>query len=224
MNPIKPKDPVLEPMADFFAARVEGYDAHMLANVEGCREAYPLVAELVPAEARHILDLGCGTGLELDYLLPQRPALQVTGIDLSDTMLTALRAKHPDKSLHLICSDYFAVELGAQAFDCALSVESLHHFSHARKLDLYRKLHAALVPGGCYIECDYMVDTQAEEDFFLRENARLRQEQGLDADGFFHYDTPFTVDNQMALLRQAGFSRVEHRFRKGNTSVILAVK
>ena len=75
MNPVKPKDPVLEPMADFFAARVEGYDAHMLANVEGCREAYPLVAELVPAEARHILDLGCGTGLELDYLLPQRPAV-----------------------------------------------------------------------------------------------------------------------------------------------------
>ena len=216
---------MLEKMSPFFEARLDGYDEHMLTAIESATEFYPFTARQLPTTPHcRVLDLGCGTGLELDYLLPQRPALQVTGIDLSDTMLTALRAKHPDKALHLICSDYFAVELGAQAFDCALSVESLHHFSHARKLDLYRKLHAALVPGGCYIECDYMVDTQAEEDFFLQENARLRQAQGLDADGFFHYDTPFTVDNQMALLRQAGFSRVEHRFRKGNTSVILAVK
>ncbi|WP_404989166.1 hypothetical protein [Clostridium culturomicium] len=30
----------MEKMSDFFTARVEGYDEHMLTNVEGCKEAY----------------------------------------------------------------------------------------------------------------------------------------------------------------------------------------
>ena len=217
-------DPILEPMADFFAARTEGYDQHMLANVEGCKEAYPLIAGLVPKNAVRLLDLGCGTGLELDYILPRFPELQVMGIDLTKPMLEALERKHPDKNLHLICGDYFTIDFGKETFDCAVSVESLHHFSKERKLALYRRIQAALTSGGCYIECDYMVDTQAEENLHFAESARLRQTQGLCQDSYFHFDTPCTVETQLALLREAGFARVEHLFRKGGTSVILAAK
>ena len=38
----------LETMSDFFTARVEGYDEHMIANVEGCKEGYPKMASLIP--------------------------------------------------------------------------------------------------------------------------------------------------------------------------------
>ena len=55
----------LESMSDFFTARVEGYDEHMLRDVEGCKEGYQRMAQLVPEDTKNLLDLGCGTGLEI---------------------------------------------------------------------------------------------------------------------------------------------------------------
>ena len=214
----------LERMDDFFAARVEGYDEHMIANVEGCKEAYPLVAELVPQDAKNLLDLGCGTGLELDYIFPLHPRLAVTGIDLTKKMLEKLKAKHPDKALTLICDDYFAADFGKERFDCAVSFETMHHFEKEKKTALYARVCEALGNGGIYIECDYMVDTQEEEDHWFAENERFRKEAQIPEAVYCHYDTPCTVENQLTMFRNAGFSSAEHIFRKGGTSIIIAKK
>ena len=40
----------VQPMAQFFADRVEEYDAHMLEQVEGGREAYKKVAACIPQD------------------------------------------------------------------------------------------------------------------------------------------------------------------------------
>ena len=56
----------LEKMDDYFAARVEGYDDHMRTNIEGSSQFYAYTASLLPQEPdSRVLDLGCGTGLEL---------------------------------------------------------------------------------------------------------------------------------------------------------------
>lgn len=219
----KPADPRLEKMDDFFTARLAGYDHQMLVNVEGCAEGYATVAQLLPAGMQTLLDLGCGTGLELDEIFKRFPDAAVTGIDMTSAMLDVLRQKHADKALTLIEGDYFAVPFGESCFDAAVSVESLHHFTSDAKLGLYRRLYAALRCGGVYAECDYMVETQAEEDFYFAELARLKTEQGLAAEEFYHYDTPLTVENQQKLLTQAGFA-VRFISRKGGTTVLLAEK
>lgn len=214
----------LEKMDDFFTERVESYDEHMLETMEGCREGYLKMAELLPENCLSLLDLGCGTGLELDAIFRRFPALVVTGIDLTAAMLEKLREKHPDKTLHLICGSYFDVPFGEQCFDCAVSFQTMHHFSHEEKTGLYRKVLNALKPGGCYIECDYMVIDQEEEDFYYAENARMRKEMNLPEHEFYHYDTPCTIENQKAMLLTAGFSDVQNVFRIENTTILVAVK
>ena len=75
---------MLEKMSDFFEARLDGYDAHMMTNIESAAEFYPFTASMLPTtENCFILDLGCGTGLELEYYLAQNPSARITGIDLS---------------------------------------------------------------------------------------------------------------------------------------------
>lgn len=214
----------LEKMSDFFALRVEEYDEHMLTEVEGCAEGYETMAKLVPENTKHILDLGCGTGLELDFIFPRFPSLSVTAVDLTQVMLKKLEEKHPDKNLTLICGDYFQTEFGTERFDCAVSFQTMHHFSHEKKTELYRKIASSLKKDGVYIECDYMVETQAEEDRWFSENLRIRKEQGIPEGEFYHYDTPCTIENQIKMLEKAGFSDVSMVQRIENTTILVARK
>jgi len=213
---------MLEEMSAFFTKRLNGYDEHMLKDVGGCRECYEEMARLLPGGTQTLLDLGCGTGLELDFIFQRAANLAVTGVDLTRAMLDELRRKHPDKALTLICGSYFDVPLGENAFDAAISFQTMHHFTAPKKRGLYARVRRALRPGGVYIECDYMIEDDDEEAFHFAELDRMRREQGLPPDGFYHYDTPLTVAHQASVLREAGFAAVEQKLRVENTTILLA--
>ena len=216
---------MLEKMSDFFEARLDGYDEHMMTNIECARVFYPFTAKQLPTtENCRILDLGCGTGLELEFYFPLNPSANVTGIDLSAGMLDELKRKFADKDLTLICESYFDVPLGENAFDAAVSVESLHHFTKEEKTKLYAKLHRALKDNGYFILTDYF-SLSAEEEQMHRDNLTvLKQEQGIDDNEFYHYDTPLTVNHECEALINAGFSSVEVLNNWGATYIIRADK
>ena len=161
---------MLEKMSEFFKARVEGYDNHMINNVTGCDEGYKKMSELLPKSIESLLDLGCGTGLELEEIFKTHQNLKVTGVDLTKAMLERLQEKYHDKNITLINASYFDYDFGVEKFDAVVSFQTMHHFSHNMKIKLYSRIYSALKPGGKYIECDYMVVEQAEEDLYYKEN------------------------------------------------------
>lgn len=215
---------LIEQMSDFFTARVDGYDEHMLNEVEGCKEGYVKMAELLQEDTVELLDLGCGTGLELDEIFKTKPSIHVTGIDLTSAMLDKLKQKHPDKNMTLINASYFDCDFGKGKYDAAISFQTMHHFSHDDKIKLYSRIADALKPGGQYIECDYMVTEKEKEDFYYSENRRIREEQGIPDGELYHYDTPCTIDNQIMMFLKAGFRTAEMVWRVGNTTIIVAKK
>ena len=215
---------ILEKMSDFFDKRKVGYDEHMLCNVEGCRNGYNVLASLVSDSTESILDLGCGTGLELAPIFDRLPAVRVTGIDMCEGMLQLLQEKFQDMDITLINESYLGYDFGKDVYDTAISFETMHHMTHTEKLSVYSAVYGAIKTGGTYIEGDYMVRTQEEEDFFFAENARLRTEQGIPDGEFYHYDTPCTVENQIMLLKRAGFSSVDEIWCEGNTVILAAHK
>lgn len=216
---------MLERMDDFFTARVDGYDEHMRENVEEDSEFYKFTAAQLPQNGNeHVLDLGCGTGLELEAYFEVNPTAKVTGIDLTEAMLKALKEKFKDKDITTVCGSYFEVPFGEEVYDAAVSVESLHHFSKEEKIPLYTKLCKALKPGGRFILTDYFADLDEQEDYFRRELLRIRKEENLPDDVFYHYDTPMTVAHEIEHLLAAGFSSAEEIGSWGTTHTIKAVK
>ena len=216
---------MLEKMSDFFEARLDGYDEHMMTNIECASEFYPFTAKQLPTTKNcRILDLGCGTGLELEFYFPLNPSANVTGIDLSSGMLDELKRKFADKDITLICESYFDVPLGENAFDAAVSVESLHHFTKEEKTKLYAKLHRALKDNGYFILTDYFSLSAEEEQMHRNNLTALKQEQGIDDNEFYHYDTPLTVNHECEALINAGFSSVEVLNNWGATYIIRADK
>ena len=216
---------MLEKMAEFFENRLNGYDEHMMTGIEAADEFYPFTASLLPtAKGSRVLDLGCGTGLELEKYFPLCPSARVTGIDLSEAMLNALKKKFTDKDITLIVGSYFDVPLGENVFDAAVSVESLHHFTKDEKIPLYKKLHTALRVNGYLILTDYFAATDDEEQTHRNNLNALKAEQGIRDDEFYHYDTPLTVQHETEALLEAGFASVEVLKNWGATYTIKAVK
>ena len=198
-------DEPLEEMGRFFAARVGGYEERMSI----WKDCYQWIARMVPEETQTLLDIGCGTGLELDEIFRLRPNLEVTGIDLEQVMLDRLRKKHGHRNLRCIQGDYFQVPFGEDCFDAAVSFETLHHFKPEDKLVVFRKLCRSLKPGGCYLEVDYIAESEEMEEYLFAECARRRKKWGIPEDTFVHFDTPLTLEHEMELLRKAGFGKVE---------------
>ena len=216
---------MLEKMSDFFEARLDGYDEHMMTAIESADEFYPFTAKQLPTAVNCcMLDLGCGTGLELAEYYKLCPSAKITGIDLSQGMLAELKHKFADKDLKLIHGSYFDVPLGENVFDAAVSVESLHHFTKLKKIPLYAKLRAALKENGYFILTDYFALSDDEERMHRQTLNALKAEQGIDDNEFYHYDTPLTVQHEIEALAEAGFASVEVLNNWGATYTIKAVK
>ncbi len=215
------EDEPLETMSGFFDRRVDSYEDHM----RPWRAYYRWLGELIPAQAETLLDLGCGTGLELDEIFRLHPDIRVTGIDLAPGMLARLREKHPERKLTLTVGDYLTVPLAPCAFDVAVAFETLHHFPPETKLGLFRRIFAALRPGGMLLEGDYIAESDEMETYLFQELARRRARQHVPEGTFVHFDTPLTLSHELSLLSQAGFTAEVLGYRgEDNTPMIRAIK
>ena len=214
---------MLEKMSAFFESRLNGYDEHMLNEIDSAKDFYPFTANCLPQrEHCHILDLGCGTGLELEFYLKQNPNAKITGIDLSQGMLLALRKKLPNPNITLIQGSYFDLPFEENRYDAAVSVESLHHFTQSEKIPLYQKLKRALKDDGYFILTDYFAASNEDEILFRTTYEALKTEQGINDSEYYHYDIPLTVAHECEALQLAGFSAVENIASWGNTYTLKA--
>jgi tRNA (cmo5U34)-methyltransferase len=214
-----------EEMSQFFDARADSYDAHMRENIDAFEELYRVVAGPIRRSSGPVavLDLGCGTGLELEPIFARVPRAVVTCVDSSKRMLAQLKKKHRSRAgqLRIVHQSYLSMDLEPSAYDYAVAVMTLHHLLHDTKRELYARVYEALRPGGLYIEADYMVSPEREEELLEAYSVQV-DELGLHCDGSHHIDIPFSVSTQVALLAGAGFDEVEVIWRRAEAAVLLA--
>ena len=106
------------------------------------------------------------------------------------------------------------------ACDSALLCDVLHYFPHALKTDVLRKIFAALRPGGCLVIRDAMAKEDSAHRAVIRSEKNAvflgqnRTQHGL------HFEDE---KSHLALLREAGFEKVEIRAESGLGSNVLVV-
>lgn len=216
---------MLEKMDDFFNNRIDSYEEHQLNMIDSAKEFYPFTAKHLPMDKNvSILDLGCGTGLELGYYFELNPTARITGIDMAEALLSALKKKYVDKKLTILQGSYFDIPFGKNCYDAVVSVESLHHFTQKEKIPLYTKIFQSLLVNGYFLLTDYFALSDDQEAFFRQELLRLKLEQGISDNKLYHYDTPLTVENEIQALQMAGFSKIDILGQWGATHTIKAQK
>ncbi len=94
-------------------------------------------------EGMDMLDVGCGTGVLVPYLLEYAPR-RVVAVDFADRMIKIAREKVSDPRVEFVCTDVFRL-IGAIC-DCCFLYNSFPHFPDPHRL----LAHLALLvrPGG----------------------------------------------------------------------------
>ena len=160
--------------------------------LENMREDIPVFDELQEEAARateglaaeDILELGVGTGMTAKRVLARHRGARLVGIDESESMLAAADVEGDLRVSGL------EDPLPEGPFDLVVSCLAIHHLDADGKQDLFRRIAAALRPGGRFVLADVIVP-EREQDAVTPTTP-----------GF---DRPDRLGAQLDWLREAGF-------------------
>ncbi|QOR35163.1 class I SAM-dependent methyltransferase [Clostridium sp. 'deep sea'] len=217
-------DQPVEEIRTFFNKRSDGYDK---LRMDEFWDDYKIIPNYLPNKFNTMLNIGCGSGFEFNFIFNKYPNINVTGIDISNAMLDKFRQKFIDKNIELINADYFKYPFEKNQYDVVLSVQTLHHFKYDKKKEIYGKIYHATKDNGFYYELDYMAQDEEYEKICLEYSEKRRKKYNIPDDVFVHIDIPLTIKHQIELLSYVGFTRVEvlnKPFLNSNTVFLKASK
>jgi tRNA (cmo5U34)-methyltransferase len=213
-----------EEMSKFFDDRATGYDEHMHGMFQDFDSFYIQISNPIIAtdKAVKVLDLGCGTGNQLKSIFQKLPNARVTAIDLSEKMLKKLKEKYPSylKQIEIVQGSYLTFSFSNCLYDYVVSVYSLHHFTKDVKRNLYEKIRKSLKPEGMYIEGDCVVSADKEAQLLANYQQVVTKELSND---LYHVDIPCSLQTQINLLQDAGFSKVDVIYHNEEKEVAIIV-
>jgi SAM-dependent methyltransferase len=167
-------------------------------------EGEAVLLELLPANLRRVLDLGCGGGRLLALVLAAHPAAQGVGLDFSPPMLAEAgqlfageaRAQLVEHDLNLPLPD-----LGR--FDAVVSSFAIHHLSDEYKFGVYRAAFDCLAPGGAFCNLEHVASPSPElhAEFYQAIGTPVAEEDPA--------NQLSPIDLQLAWLGQIGFHKVD---------------
>lgn len=232
-------DPHIQTVRATFDSYAQDYDALRRGLVPRFDDFYGTVLELLDHALGnaifHCLDLGTGTGLLAGMVLQRFPGATVLGLDMAEAMLQGAKTRlepFGDRA-RLATADYAASPLPTEPGSCQAVVSglSIHHLDGEQKRRLFGRIFAALAPGGIFINADQSLGPtpELETAYQQRWEADVRaagvSEADLDAARKrAALDRSSTLEDQLAWLRQAGFTAADVAWKRYRFTVFHAVK
>jgi tRNA (cmo5U34)-methyltransferase len=215
------------------------FDDMLIRSIPLYRECQEMVVDWCVRFAREgssLYDLGCSTGSLLLLLSKSFPAgidLQLIGVDNSAPMLDKARAKLNDVS---IAWDLVQAELDGDFSVSDASVVVMNYTLQFIPIDrrplLAEKIYQGLLPGGCVVLTEKVVSESAELDgSFVEFHHSFKRDRGYSSleisrkrEALENVLTPVTLEENLNLLRQAGFRSVDVFFKWNNFAGFVALK
>jgi tRNA (cmo5U34)-methyltransferase len=218
------------------SVHVDHYDAEIRKFVPGydtmLAEIAAAVAEQMPRPDVRILDLGAGTGSLAHKLASTFPNARLTLLDADAAMLAQAKVRLAGFSDRV---EYVKGNFGGALppTDIAVATLSLHHLHTPKEREAtYRGVYAALPKGGFLVNGDAMVPEAPElrTPLIKRWADHLVAHGDTEAEAYARFeqwsqeDKYFSVEQELALMRAAGFTQLDVRWRGVPTCVLLARK
>jgi tRNA (cmo5U34)-methyltransferase len=197
------------------------FDAFYCTAVEAVRLAEPVEC---------ILDVGAGTGLLSAAIKKSLPDARVTLLDGAPAMLAQARELLGDAGVGYLTADLLD-PLPAGPWDAIVSALAIHHLSDEQKRDLFARIRASLRPGAVFVNAEQVSGpTPRLTALYERWHEQQARSAGSDdaewqaAVERMSHDQLASVEDQLAWLREAGFSDVDCLFKQYRFAVIVAIR
>ena len=196
-----------------------------------------MIATAVGLVRGEVVDLGTGTGALAAAILHAHPTAHVKLVDIDPGMLDTARARVAafGERAELVHASFAPGEKAGEAFwaavkacDAVVASLALHHIPALdTKRELYRRVHAALRPGGRFVIADAVVhDHGAERDAMFSVWSTWMARHGIaqtEANALFAKwageDFYYPLATELRLLADAGFQRPDCFWKYGPVAV-----
>jgi tRNA (cmo5U34)-methyltransferase len=208
---------------------VPGYEAMLSEVIGALKEHLPMG---VPVK---VIDLGAGTGALSEQILHQLTDVEMLLLDADAEMLAKAESRlGVSAALRVRASLMHGSFTDAlPRVDAAVASLSLHHV-HERsdKIAVYQNILSSLRAGGVLINADATMPESASLAGPLRRRwaAHLVANGDTESQAFERFaqwaieDRYYGLDEELDMLKEAGFTELDIRWRQGPTTVIVARK
>nr|AWI66908.1 Methyltransferase [Caecomyces sp.] len=141
-----------------FNKQAEKFDTAKNNCYELCQDSYdPANKEIVKEPFKDFLDIGCGTGNTIEYLLKEYPDAHYTGIDLAEKMIEVAKKKIQHDNVEFLVGDAENLPFEDNKYDVIICKESIHHYPNPEKF--FKESFRVLKPNGRLIIVDMNCNT-----------------------------------------------------------------
>jgi len=214
-----------------FDSTASTYDKDRSRLIPGYDAFSRWAIDLIPRQAKKILDLGAGSGL-LSVLIKDRfPDAQIYLVDFSVPMLDLARARfRRDSRIRFLQADYLADPL-PEGFCAVVSSLSIHHVDDGDKRNVFRRAYQSLLPDGVFVNADQVaaptpdLDQRYKTRWLEQVRAAGATEQQI-ADSLLRQqeDRCTPVEEQLGWMRSAGFLDADCWYKEGRFAVMAGTR
>jgi len=220
---------VTERIKAHFEAAAERFDTVIQTLIPNYNAMIDALVSVIPFAKDHafsVIDLGCGTGTVSRAIKDHFPNAAITCVDIAGKMLEIAKNK-VGGDVHCIQADFNRFDF-PQAYDLAVSSLALHHLeTDEAKFAFYQKIHAALHPGGMFINADIVLGSDehlqkiymAKWEAFMLKNLPAQEDLEKCLSDYYAEDRPAELMTHLHMLRKIGFSAVDVIYKHWNYAV-----
>ena len=182
-------------------------------------------------EPKRIIDLGAGTGLLTYFWYQQCPNSEYVLVDIADEMLNVARKRFESIGNVSYQIENYIDKLPDVFFDTVISALSIHHLEDEDKSKLFTRIYNRLPSGGLFINYDQFCAGQEEiNNWFNSYWENQLATSGLTDKDIKLWkerrklDRECSVEQEVDMLKNAGFNIVKCVYSYQKFSVIVAIK
>ena len=217
-----------------FSEVASEYDTWVKQALPAYDELFSTAVEIIPFDpdrAIAVADLGAGSGLFAAHMQAVYPKASFTLVDASSDMLDLARKRFQDTTEPLTFVKQRLEDFSEpEKFDVVISSLAIHHLEDSDKRSLFKRVFAALLPGGVFINVDQIkgrppFDRLYWETWLAKIRAAGASENQIQASikRRREFDRDASLSDQLIWLRQAGFA-AECIYKHYFVAVFLAIK
>jgi len=215
----------------------KAFDAHVQKSVPFYPEIQRMLVELSEYFVRDhsvVYDLGCSTGTTLELLSNSHAGkkdVRFFGFDLSKFMIKEARRKVNRANVRFFQKNIIDIDFTPPA-DFVSSVFTMQFLTLAERRSLLTVINRGLIEGGGLLIAEKITAEHSWfEDIWTELYWEFKRRQGFTPEQIIEKASsirgvlkPLTIDENIELLKQTGFSHIEVFFKWYNWAGFLAIK